>query len=498
MKILMSLIFYPRGGSAQVARYLSRALLELGHDVHLITGTLRDGDPQHDANVFFGDLPLTLVDYTEAWSGFKRGEDPLSAAWPVPFHPSYEDKPDVPDRVFYKVTEAEVAALLRCWTGVFEDVGKRFQPDLLHLHHLTHANLAAAQVFPEVPKLTQLHGTEIKMLEHLDDLSDDLSNHRSEDLITESDPTDRLDHVARGLLTDAVGVTNHFAAISPDVCERGIARLSIAENDITTIPNGVDTSLFHPLDWSTDEKWNFLQKILVEEPKGWDEGGVPGDVRYDQSDIERLKDGSGGLKPLAIFVGRFLDFKRVPLLLRAVSRVNQSLGGGDDPPFNLLVWGGMPGEWEGEHPHTVARSLELPNVFFCGWLPHEVLSQGLNLADVFVAPSYYEPFGQVYLEAMAAGVPVIATRSGGPLDFVVESGTDANGWLCEVDDVESLAATLRQAITDEMERKRRGENGLALVRGEYDWMEIARRYAELYRELIRFLGAGRGEVASER
>ena len=49
MKILMSLIFYPRGGSAQVARYLSRALIEQGHEVHLITGTLRDGDPQQVA-----------------------------------------------------------------------------------------------------------------------------------------------------------------------------------------------------------------------------------------------------------------------------------------------------------------------------------------------------------------------------------------------------------------------------------------------------------------
>ena len=71
MKILMSLIFYPRGGSAQVARYLSRALIELGHDVHLITGTLHDGDAQHDADVFFADVPLTLVDYTDAWRGFE-------------------------------------------------------------------------------------------------------------------------------------------------------------------------------------------------------------------------------------------------------------------------------------------------------------------------------------------------------------------------------------------------------------------------------------------
>jgi glycosyltransferase involved in cell wall biosynthesis len=472
MKILMSLIFYPRGGSAQVARYLSRALIELGHEVHLITGTLHDGDPQHDANVFFGDIPMTLVDYTDAWRGFEQGEDPLSDKWSNPFHPSYEDKPGVPDRVFYRLTEVEYAALLRCWTRVFEEVRENFQPDLIHLHHLTHAHVAAAQVFPSVPKLTQLHGTEIKMLERLDQLS------------LKPGSADEPDRVARGMLSDAVDISNHFAAISPDIRDRAISRLAIDKQHITTVPNGVDTSLFQPLDWSTDEKWSFLQRILVEEPQGWDEGGVPGSVRYDRSDIERFKDESGNLKPLAIFVGRFLDFKRVPLLLEAVSRVNQSFDSSNHPPFNLLVWGGMPGEWEGDHPHTVARSLDLPNVFFCGWLPHDVLSQGLNLADVLVAPSYNEPFGQVYLEAMATGLPVIATRSGGPVDFVVESGPRANGWLCEVDDVESLAATLHQAITNETERQRRGANALALVRGEYDWKEIAHRYAEVYRRVM--------------
>jgi len=473
MKILMSHIFYPRGGSAQVARYLSRALIDLGHEVRLITGTLHDGDPQHDANVFFEDIPLTVVDYTDAWRGFEQGEDPLSDKWKVPFHPSYEDKPGVPDRVFYKLTDAEYAALLRCWTGVFEGVREHFHPDLIHLHHLTHAHVAAAQLFPSVPKLTQLHGTEIKMLEHLDESSKD------------SGSPNELSHLGRGILSDAVDATNHFAAISPDVCERAIARLAIDGKHITTIPNGVDTSLFQPLDWSPYEKWSFLRKILVEEPQGWDESGVPGSVQYDQSDIERLRDKSGDLRPLVIFVGRFLDFKRVPLLLRAVSQVNQLFDSSNHPPFNLLVWGGMPGEWEGEHPHTVARSLDLSNVFFCGWLPHDALSEGLNVADVLVAPSYNEPFGQVYIEAMATGVPVIATRSGGPLDFVVDTGPRANGWFCEVDDVDSLATTLHQVLMNETERKRRGTNALALIRGEYDWKEIARRYDEVYKHVIR-------------
>ena len=86
---------------------------------------------------------------------------------------------------------------------------------------------------------------------------------------------------------------------------------------------------------------------------------------------------------------------------------------------------------------------------------------------------------------MATGVPVIATRSGGPLDFVVDTGPRANGWFCEVDDVDSLATTLHQVLMNETERKRRGTNALALIRGEYDWKEIARRYDEVYKHVIR-------------
>ncbi len=473
MKILMSLIFYPRGGSAQVARYLSRALIELGHEVHLATGTLRDGDPHHDAQLFFEGIPLTLVDYTDALRGFENGQDPISDQWEIPFHPSYEEKPGVPDRVFFSLTETEYQALVRCWTRVFADVRERFQPDLLHLHHLTHAHVAAARVLPSVPRLTQLHGTEIKMLERLDELS------------AGTDEPSEFGRVGRAMLSEGVVVSDHFAAISPDIRERGITRLGIDGDDITTIPNGVETSLFQPTGWSEDRKLSFLRKILVEEAQGWDETGLPGSVRYELSDLERFKDEKGNLKPLAIFVGRFLDFKRVPMLVRAVSLANQSMDHPDDPPFNLLVWGGMPGEWEGEHPHTVARSLGLSNVFFSGWLPHDVLSQGLNLADLLVAPSYNEPFGQVYIEAMATGLPVIATRSGGPLDFVVESGPRANGWFCEVDDVESLAATLLQALFEEKERERRGQNAMAIIREEYDWMGIARRYADVYQQMIR-------------
>lgn len=471
MKILMTLIFYPRGGSAQVARYLSRALMDLGHDVHLLTGSLHDGDPQHDAEVFYAGIPLTAVDYTAAWQGFQRGEDPISDSWDVPFHPSYEDKPGVPDRVFYKIGPSSYTALVECWVRAFRQVGHAFEADLLHLHHLTYAHAAAAKVFPSVPRLTQLHGTEIKMLENLAVLEKNAS------------APNELHGFWRGVLQEAVNTSRHLAAISPDVRERAVERLSVDDGGITTIPNGVDTSLFQPLDWSTRDKLAFLRRILVDDPQGWDESGAPGSVRYDPSVLDGFTDASGHMRPLALFVGRFLDFKRVPMLLRAVARVNQTLASAGEPSFNLLVWGGMPGEWEGEHPHAVARSLDLPNVFFCGWLPHDILSQGLNLADVFVAPSFNEPFGQVYLEAMATEIPVVATRSGGPLDFVVDNGPRANGWFSEVDDVDSLAGVIYEALTDEAERQRRGANALSLIRKQYDWSEIAPRYVEVYESI---------------
>ena len=66
----------------------------------------------------------------------------------------------------------------------------------------------------------------------------------------------------------------------------------------------------------------------------------------------------------------------------------------------------------------------------------------------------------------------------------VDTGPHANGWLCEVDDLDSLAATLHQVLMNETERKRRGANALALIRGEYDWKAIAHRYAEVYRHVI--------------
>ena len=139
----MALVFYPRGGSAQVVRYLARELIELGHAVHIISGSLKGTEPTSDATTFFRGLPLTEVDYTEAALGYAAGLDPMSRRFATPFHPSYEDRPDVPDRVFYKVGPDEMQRLVDSWRDALSATLETFRPDIAHLHHLNHLHLAA-------------------------------------------------------------------------------------------------------------------------------------------------------------------------------------------------------------------------------------------------------------------------------------------------------------------------------------------------------------------
>ncbi len=73
----MANVFYPRGGSAQVVRYLARELIEQGHKVQVVSGSWKDS-PDSDASVFYEGLPLVEMDYTEAVRGFEADFDPMS------------------------------------------------------------------------------------------------------------------------------------------------------------------------------------------------------------------------------------------------------------------------------------------------------------------------------------------------------------------------------------------------------------------------------------
>ncbi len=96
-RVVMGLLFYPRGGSAYVVRYLSPALARAGWTVGLAVGSLGVAGEETHAPTFFAGLDVHVVDSTDAVRTFEAGGDAIAA--PQPMHPSYEDRAGVPDVV---------------------------------------------------------------------------------------------------------------------------------------------------------------------------------------------------------------------------------------------------------------------------------------------------------------------------------------------------------------------------------------------------------------
>src|SRR5687768_409068 len=158
---VMGFYFFPRGGSAQVARYLCRALAGGPWDSMLFAGSIGTASEYANAGRFFGGVRCQSLDYTPAAERWANGGDPMSAA--VPMHASYEDHPGVPDRIFVDLDDAAFARQVHSWTQLMAEHTVT-APSVVHLHHLTPIHEAVRTLWPGVPVITHLHGTELSML----------------------------------------------------------------------------------------------------------------------------------------------------------------------------------------------------------------------------------------------------------------------------------------------------------------------------------------------
>jgi glycosyltransferase involved in cell wall biosynthesis len=175
--------------------------------------------------------------------------------------------------------------------------------------------------------------------------------------------------------------------------------------------------------------------------------------------------------------------KRLDRLIGAFGRAQQDFAA----PVGLVLVGGHPGEWEGEHPADIAARVGAPRVFLAGWHAQQDLPEFLSAADAIVLTSEREQFGQVLIEAMACGVPAVATRSLGPAAIIEDRRT---GWLVEPDDEAALAAALTEVINDPDERARRGEAARRAVRKRFSWATIAADLAAVLEEAVHDRPAG--------
>ena len=171
-----------------------------------------------------------------------------------------------------------------------------------------------------------------------------------------------------------------------------------------------------------------------------------------------------------LFVGRAAR-KGLPVLLRALPKVMERV-----PEARLLIAGSRP---EDVRPY---RRLLPPNTRVLGVLDEKGLVRAMQSAGVLCAPSTgAESFGIVLIEALAAGLPVVASDIPG-YDAVINHGED--GVLFPPGDPGVLADTLTSLLLDSRRRARFAEAGLATAR-RYDWSRVAAEIEEIYLGTIR-------------
>lgn len=428
------IFFFPRGGSAQVVRSLSMELPQHGWDVRVLSGSLPGGPG--DARSFYEGLDIDAVDF---------------AAGQAPMHPSYEDRPGAPDRCFALVDDAEYRVHVAAWEQALIDADAGAF-DLLLLNHLTPLNEAAALVAPEIPIVGHLHGTELMLLEQIDQGAPAHWTHAAA-------WAQRMRRWARACARIVVQ--------TPRNLDRAVALLGVTPADCAVVANGFDAALFSP---QTVDRARFWRGALVDEPHGWRPGAEPGSVRYEPEQIRVLEEAV-----VLVAVGRYTAVKRLGLLIDAFARAERRARRAPA----LVIVGGYPGECEGEHPWDATQRTGARNVFLAGWHKHSVLSSFLNATDAQVLASVNEQFGLVLVEGMACGLPAIGINRLGPAEIIDDGRT---GWLIEPDDVNQLTDSIVAVLDDDRERLRRGLAARSSATERWGWPALARQMANALEE----------------
>ncbi|HBF13387.1 MAG TPA: glycosyltransferase family 4 protein [Deltaproteobacteria bacterium] len=203
---------------------------------------------------------------------------------------------------------------------------------------------------------------------------------------------------------------------------------------IEMIPNGVDTSLFR-LNLSEDE------------------------ISLQNFNPEKFN---------ILSVGRMTPQKGFDVLLEAMLQLKDK-----GLPIHLTLVGDGP---ERKDLETMVRTFGLKHfVSFAGWIEQEGLKNFYAKADLFVLPSLYEGMPNVVLEAMAAGLPVIATDIAGSREIVLEG---ENGYLVSPGDAQKLAEKIIHLAhkNDLLDTMAKASQRMAL---DFNWQTVAKGYLEL-------------------
>lgn len=179
---------------------------------------------------------------------------------------------------------------------------------------------------------------------------------------------------------------------------------------------------------------------------------------------------------IVLFVGRIEPLKGLDILINAAAMLES------DVDCSVLVVGGDETTQAGvDELRELARERGIEQrVAFVGAVDHDLLPLYYNAADVCVVPSHYESFGLVAVEAMASGVPVVASRVGGLTGTVRDGETGyLIPWLCP----EPFAERIELLLENEPLRLKLGEAARQAM-ARYRWENVIESVVELYDSLI--------------
>jgi len=216
-------------------------------------------------------------------------------------------------------------------------------------------------------------------------------------------------------------------AMMSELTQHGIERVDLWQR-------GVDTELFHP-DLAS---WEMRSHLSQGHPE----------------------------KPLLLYVGRLSaekEIERIKPILEAI------------PTARLALVG------DGPHRQALEKHFLGTNTNFIGYLMGKELGAAFASADAFIFPSRTETLGLVLLEAMAAGCPVVAARSGGIPDIVTDR---VNGYLFEptADDQSAIAATI--CLLEQQQQRTLMRQNARQEAEKWGWAAATRQLQEYYQRLI--------------
>lgn len=248
----------------------------------------------------------------------------------------------------------------------------------------------------------------------------------------------RLIGPLRGLLFRRVDIVT---AISCYLAE--FARTLGYYGRLVIVPNGVDTQAFNPEHALIDR--NVVRKSL----------GMSAETR------------------VVITVSRLAEKNGVEDLIQAIKILARVW-----PPerLNAIIIGDGP--LRARIEELVERLELIDYVHVLGSIPNEQLVSYLAIADVFVRPSYSEGLGISFLEAMAAGVPIVGTPVGGIPDFLTDRQT---GVFCRPGDAQSIADAVTHILEDDALRARLIETAYHTIKTRYEWDIVIEKMAQAFK-----------------